>query len=50
MPKAWFPRPVQLLLDNSLTLYFVAGEQDVPRNLTNHWWLRANEVMFPGPL
>jgi len=39
-----FPRPVVLLLDNQKRIQFREGTQEVPEDIADHWFLRANNV------
>lgn len=43
MPKAFFPKAMQLATFQR-TLHFSAGWQEIPDDLVDHWWLRAQGV------
>lgn len=50
--QRFFPRPVNLTVPNgaaTTTMRFRRGIHDVPDELADHWWLKANGVRVPSP-
>jgi len=42
-------KPFKLLLAANRSVAFAAGEQDIPDDLADHWYVRLNATPLPEP-